>query len=215
MAEYVESLTGEETTLRHFLEELNGSDVVWDIGAAFGLYTVFASRRVPGGSIFAFEPEPRMRGLLVENLTRNGDSSTRVLSCALGDTDRDTVLYPSDTPNVGASALVHRPDYRLKQRGTPVAMRRGDSLVSLGEASSPTVVKLDVEGAEALVLQGMRTLLLQPSFRTLYCEIHPLLLPLFGSSAEQLETLITKAGFTFVERYTRGREVHVICQRHS
>jgi FkbM family methyltransferase len=213
MAEQVESLTGEETILRSFLEQLIPSDVVWDVGAGFGLYSVFASRRLSNVSIFAFEPESRMRKLLTENLARNGGRSTHILSCALGNTDANAILYPSDSPNVGASALVQRADYRLKRRGASIPIRRGDSLTEQGEATAPTILKLDVEGAEALALQGMPKLLRKTTLRALYCEIHPLLLPLFGSSVKQLEELIAGSGFAVTGRHVRGREEHLICLR--
>lgn len=213
MAEHVESLTGEESILRSFLEQLVPSDIVWDVGAGFGLYTAFATRRLSTGSVFAFEPEGGMRELLMENLARNGGGPAHVLGYALGDRDSETVLYPSDSPNVGASALVQRPDYRVKRRGTAIPMRRGDSLVEQGIASAPTILKIDIEGAEILALQGMPELLKKSTLRALYCEVHPLLLPLFGSSGQQLEELIAEAGFAVSVRHIRGREEHLICIR--
>jgi FkbM family methyltransferase len=212
IAEQIQSLTGEEALLRHFVLELKAQDVVWDIGAGFGLYTVLAALKPHAEtSIIAFEPEPAVRRLLEENLALNGIQNAKLFSFALGDADAKTILYPSDTPNVGTSALLQRVDYRLKKQGIPIEMRRGDTLVTQGKVPAPTILKIDVEGAEARVLRGMQTLLIKPTLRALYCEVHPLLLANTGSSGAAVEHLITDAGFTISERYERGREYHLIC----
>ncbi len=216
IAEHVVSLTDEKELLQHLLKGLLPDDVVWDIGASFGLYTCFVSAKLgERGKVYAFEPEPRMRKLLGRNVALNRCRNVSVLPCALGSTDAETILYQSDSPNAGTSALTQRTDYRVKAQGINVLLRRGDSLVNEHTVSVPTILKIDVEGAEAQVLGGMGHLLRNNSLRALYCEVHPHLLPLFGDTAAGVEHCITEAGFTIAERHSRGTEYHIICLRGS
>jgi FkbM family methyltransferase len=212
--EHVESRGGEQFLLEEFLAGLKADDVVWDVGASFGLYTVLAARKVPGtGSVVAFEPEPRMRTLLEKNLRLNGIRSVSVRSIALGDKNGTTELFIAANPNSGTSSLAGRSDYRLRKKGIPVELRRGDSLSGSEGIPAPTCVKIDVEGGEARVARGMGTLLTDGRLRSLYCEVHPLLLPSFGDTADAFERMLTEEGFTVTKKVPRGSEYHIVCRR--
>nr|WP_255509519.1 FkbM family methyltransferase [Halorubrum sp. GN11_10-6_MGM] len=60
---------------------------------------------------------------------------------------------------------------------------------------SPSVVKIDVEGAELTVLDGMVDVLNQDG-PDIYIEVHPQHLPIFDSSVEELISRLTEAGYT-------------------
>jgi FkbM family methyltransferase len=214
VAEYVQHLTGEKDMLTHFLDHLRPNDVVWDVGAAFGMYAVLGAKKLlPDGKVFAFEPEPHMRRLLIRNGRSNDLHNLTVLPFALGATDKQATIFQSDTPNVGTTALVQRTDYKLKQRGTVVELRSGASLIRQTSVQPPTILKIDVEGAEHDVLRGLGNALNRSTLQLLYCEVHPHLLPLFGSSAEALERSVSDAGFRVALRRPRGSEYHLICMR--
>jgi len=212
--EHVESLGGERLLLEPFLEELREEDVFWDIGASFGLYTVLAAGKISSrGSIVAFEPDRRMRELLEQNLRLNGLGSVSVRSVALGDRDGNTELFRADNPNTGTSSLAPRRDYALEKRGTPVEIRKADTLIGVEGCPPPACVKIDVEGGEGRVLAGMGNLLGDGRLRSLYCEVHPHLLPSFGDSAEAFERSLTSSGFVITKRIPRGSEYHLVCRR--
>lgn len=215
IAEHVETLTGEREILRHFLQQVRPDDVVWDVGAGFGLYTLFAGNLMKQGMVYAFEPEPRTRALLERNLRLNRISRVEILRFALGDADSVVTMYQSDSPNVGTHALVQRTDFRLKARGITVDQRRGDSILQEGMALPPHMLKIDVEGAECRVLAGMSSMLSHPSLRSVYCEVHPRVLQIFGDSPSDVERLITNAGLAIIERHERGTEYHIVSVRHS
>ena len=213
IAEYVRTLTDEGAVLEPFLGVLKDSDVVWDVGAGFGLYTLFASARLQAGSVLAFEPEPRIRSLLLKNVGLNEAGNVTVSPVALGDMDGEAGLFASNSPNVGTSALVRRTDYPVRTVPTPVAVHCGDSLVARGDAPAPIVLKVDVEGAEARVLTGLLDTCRSGTVRIICCEVHPRLLPLYGSSAEQVESLLASLGFSVLVRHHRGTEYHLLCAR--
>lgn len=128
-------------------------DCVLDVGANIGLYSLALSRAVgPHGRVVAVEPDPDNLALLRRNLRSNACGNVTVVEEALGDGARTVHLYGSrencgglstaDILGVGADSAI------------PVRMRRGDSvLADIG--AEPRVAKIDVEGAEPLVLAGL------------------------------------------------------------
>ncbi len=214
IAEQISTFTGEEQILCAFLERISARDIVWDVGASFGMYSIFAAERLAeAASINAFEPEPRMRALLQRNIILNDAHSVRVFPFAIGDRDGEATLYPSDSPNTGTTSMVQRTDYRLQTTGIVVPLYSGDSLVRLGLAASPTMIKIDAEGAEGLILDGLHEILSSSRVDTVCCEVHPRLLPLFDDSAEAVEERLKRHGLSVAVRHERGTEYHILCTR--
>ncbi len=147
--------------------------VIWDVGAHFGFHTLgFASIVGPGGRVVAFEPNPSNRERLERNLEKNVDLAARivVLPCALADRNGDSPLVLSRDIESGASSMSFldgtSSSVEIGATGTwdkvAVPVRTIDAVVRDDAAAAPHVIKIDVEGAELLVLHGadevMRTL---------------------------------------------------------
>jgi phthiocerol/phenolphthiocerol synthesis type-I polyketide synthase E len=82
---------------------LSAGDVVFDVGANVGLFSLFAHQQAPGIRIHAFEPAPPLFKLLKSNLERHGVAATvynDALSSTLG--SADLTFYPKST---GMSSL--------------------------------------------------------------------------------------------------------------
>jgi FkbM family methyltransferase len=212
--EHVESLGGERAIIEVFLQDIREDDLFWDVGADFGLYTVLAAGKISSrGAVVAFEPEPRMRALCERNLGLNRFRSATVLPIALGDRDGVTELFSAANPNSGTSSLARRRDYRLKEKGIRVELHRGDTIIGGRGFLSPTCMKIDVEGGEGRVVAGMGNMLSDGRLRSLYCEVHPQLLPSFGDTAESFERTLLASGFRIDRRIPRGSEYHLVCLR--
>ncbi|MGE3077140.1 MAG: FkbM family methyltransferase [Dehalococcoidia bacterium] len=157
---------------------LGPGDVFYDIGANVGFFSLVASRIVgPAGAVYAFEPLPEIAGAFEENLRLNNVSNVRVLRLAVS--DRDGTARIQTTAHPGGATL--------EGYGTPgdttgvitVETRTIDTLVQELGLRRPSVVKIDVEGAEAAVLRGMPALLSD----------HPVIVyELDGATADELET---------------------------
>lgn len=145
--------------------------VVYDIGAASGFFTLIAARSVTdSGTVVAFEPLPPSVALLRENVNRNGLDQVQIHELALGATDREDILV--EGRDVDQAALTSAPRGKT-QRGerTTVKVTTVDQLVRLGQVPPPTLIKMDIEGAEIEALQGARKTI--DSFRpTLLVEVH-------------------------------------------
>ena len=153
--------------------------VCWDLGAHFGYHTLgFAALVGPAGKVFAFEPNPANLERIKLNLSRNPDLASRIeaLPCAVGNevaTMRMIVssdlegAYSSGSHLTGADTPHHYYGVYGQFRETDVAVTTIDHLVYEQMIAAPDLMKIDVEGAESMVLQGAKRF-----FR----EHHPVLL---------------------------------------
>lgn len=143
-------------------------DVVYDIGANIGLYSRFIVQQFGASRVCAFEPMENNRLLLAENVKIAGcDSRVSIFQCAVGNED-GTVEFQIDdlTSNsgsldavTGGKASPSRAQYGLPPRTVRVKVARLDTLVEAESLPMPDVIKLDVEGAEAMALEGASSLL--------------------------------------------------------
>jgi FkbM family methyltransferase len=127
--------------------------VVADVGAHAGQYTILASPLVgAGGSVHAFEPDPETFRLLVDNVTLNRCANVACANAALAREPGTARLYLADVSNVGGSSLRPTVCYRGRQRDVRVETLDGYAAArALGRLD---LLKIDVEGAELLVLDG-------------------------------------------------------------
>lgn len=132
-------------------------DTVFDIGANVGGLSVALSRMVgPKGKVFAFEANPFLLPRLHEDLQANGASNVQVVPRAVWSrADQLLSFYCEDSAHAaGSSLIVHDANAReVKVESTTI-----DAWCA-AERVRPTVLKIDVEGAEHQVLQGAQELL--------------------------------------------------------
>ena len=136
--------------LEAFLE--SGSTFV-DVGANVGVYTAWASRCVgSSGRVFAFEPLPTTREYLEHVIALNALGNVRVVPKALGAGPGtvDLWMFPHAS---GLTSAVSPTDESSAQR-VAVSMSTLDDELRTAGGSSPTLVKIDVEGYEMAVLRG-------------------------------------------------------------
>lgn len=211
--EDIESLLGESEVLKTFLEKLQPEDTVWDIGASYGIYTIFSSIKVYKGNVFAFEPEGLAFKLLTKNIQQNNLKNVTPLQIALGDIEGAAELHTSESANIGTHSLVVRSDYPVSGKGQKIQIQKGDGLVKRDAILSPTAIKIDVEGAERNVLRGIETILSSPSLRIVQIEIHPMILPLFGETQENIFLLMELNNFAVIKSVQRGSELEVLFEK--
>lgn len=130
---------------------LHPGDTMYDIGANVGYYTLLASHRVgPSGRVVAFEPLPANVRLVERHLRLNRVRNVSVHEVAVSDREGRARFAPNASNAMG----------KLSDAGSiEVAMISLDSFVSAAGLPDPTLLKIDVEGAELGVLRGAATLL--------------------------------------------------------
>lgn len=175
----------------------------FDIGANFGLYSVLLADTPTLESIQAFEPLPRNLNQLAANLYLNGlDSRVTTHALALSDREARMELFV-DAHSTGVSTLnpngVTREASAYDQH-IEVSTRTLDSLSDLRDTA--ILAKIDVEGAELQVLEGMRSFL-EGNRVWLQIETMP-------ETADKVATFMRRRGYTQLYRigadsyYARG-----------
>jgi len=138
---------------RRFEQTITPGSVVFDIGAHVGFYTLLAADLVgPAGRVVAFEPVSRNLTYLRRHLRQNGFSHVTVIDRAV--CDRTGVARFEEGP--GSCKLMGRLSPTGEFWVNTVSL---DEKVSCGELPPPDFIKIDVEGAELLVLWGATTVL--------------------------------------------------------
>lgn len=188
----VTTMIGEKAILESFLDVIKEDDVVWDVGANIGMYSVFGGLKATKGSVISFEPHPQNANRIKENISLNRIENVNIKRAALGAEDGSAQLYThGDEVGGGQHSLVDHGD-----GVADVDLIQGDSV----GGSTPNVIKIDVEGAELNVLDGMVETLPKDSCRVLFIEVHHE----HGVSVDDVAERISTAGFTFDTIDERG-----------
>ena len=196
---------GETDYTAAMLQNLREDDVLFDVGANVGMVALHAAKIC---QTVAFEPDPSFRRRLDVNSALNPDRTFTLEPTAISDSDDNVVLY-TDGDDGNSPSLVHQ---RGEKGSVSVAARSLDSLVAEGRLPRPTVIKLDIEGAEILALRGAKQLLAGSERpRALFIEVHDTFLPGFGSSADEVYALLHECGYTNATyRARRDDQTHLI-----
>lgn len=136
-------------------DSLGPGRVFYDVGANVGFFGLIAARIVGGdGAVYAFEPLPHIAAETRANAERNGLGNLQVLEVAAGDREGTASLIVTRHPG---GATLSRADVGDDAVGE-VAVRtvRLDDLVVAGTIRPPDTVKIDVEGVEMEVIDGLR-----------------------------------------------------------
>lgn len=200
-----------EERLRHFLVEFCGPGTVfWDVGACVGNFSIFARSR--GAQTYSFEPDGLTFGTLVRNIGGQ-DSAANYLPVALGNRDEISTLYMRDFATANAYNVVGRQlddhGQEFKAAGTQsVMVLRGDTLINSHGLQPPTILKVDVDGTELHVLQGMGAWLSDTTLRAVFIESIP-----DHPDHEAIDLLLREAGF-HPRRQPQYADMNVIYERH-
>lgn len=132
---------------------VDSGDVVWDIGSNLGIFAAFCSARVGRtGYTYSVEPAPYYCSLIMRSADRfpSEFSPVEVLCAAVADKVGTARFSIPQRGHARSSLADVRSDYEDRQITVPTV-----TLDSLGEVwKKPDFIKIDVEGAESLVLRG-------------------------------------------------------------
>jgi len=205
-----DSIRGQMNMEYKLLEDLLGSikkdDVFYDIGANIGLISNFAGQIC--SNVIAFEPYPPNHNRL-KNTLCNTPANIQTYELALSDSEGE-INFSATEVGQGTGSI--------GSGNETVNTIRGDEIVSREELEQPDIVKIDVEGAEGLVIDGMKEVL--ANTRRIYCEIH---LPAdhrtsihsYGWTPVELLTELESMGFEIHFLNERGPEIQVVAENQK
>lgn len=178
-------------------------DVLYDIGANVGAYSLIASKHLSGRvSIFAFEPGFMTFQELCRNIITNGcQESITALQIALSDeTSLGTFNYNNLVPGGALHAFGDAVDCKgeafspvFRQR---VLSFRIDDLIRQFRLPVPNHLKIDVDGIEHKILIGAGDVIRDPALKSVILELEE------GSAeANAIVKLMSEVGFTVMSKH--------------
>jgi FkbM family methyltransferase len=180
-----------------FLRVVKPGDIIVDAGANTGYYTLIGSRLVgEKGKVYAFEPEPANFELLQKNVRLNGLGNVVLERKALSNRNGTVQLFIAGT-NKGDHRI-----YQPKGESRPAidveAVRLDEYFKDQERAIA--FLKMDTQGAEGLILEGMTGLLEGRSHRpTIFMEFWPHGLNGMGTDAAALLKSLQSYQYKFYE----------------
>jgi FkbM family methyltransferase len=154
----------QEAMVRH----LGPGGVFYDIGANIGFFSLLGARLAGAdGRVYAFEPAPDNAAAIRHNAAVNELSNISVIAKAAFSAAGVGKLQVVDDQSW--SKLTDYGAHPFTEQVLEVELVAVDELV--GELPPPTVVKIDVEGAEVAVLEGMRQTI-DAHRPAIICELH-------------------------------------------
>lgn len=199
LAGAVIGLFGYETAFkRKALAFVRPGDCVWDVGANLGLYSEpFLDRVGPNGRVVAFEPSRECFSKLDARL--NARPAFVAVNAALGSAEGSATLYCANDPLDATHTLsVDAGNYQAHAglRYT-VPVHTGEMYAKKHPDLAPNVIKIDVEGFESAVMDGMSGILSDRRLRGVFLEIHFTLLESQGlaDAPNRIAGQLRDAGF--------------------
>lgn len=182
----------EEATTELFKKIVKKGDVVVDLGANIGYFTLLAAKIVgEEGRVYAFEPEPRNFKYLGKNIELNGYNNIVPVHKAVSDRSGKTKLFICSydtghhTINQYEGIRVQKPNLiEEKEVYVEIETTTLDEFFEKREQSI-SVIKMDVEGAEMLALSGMNKMISQSEDLKMFIEFFPLFIEKMGSSPRE------------------------------
>jgi FkbM family methyltransferase len=182
-----------------WLDSLTEADVLYDIGANIGIYSVYAAK-VRGCRVFSFEPEASNYFVLNRNILLNEiDDKCSSYSIAVSNKNTLGYLYMSNMRIGDANHSAGLPvrfdlsdmKYRFKQG---VSMMTLDNITKSFNLPSPTHLKVDVDGLEHLVIAGAVEAITDKTLKSILIELNTNL-----PDHQDIITKLKRNNFTYSE----------------
>lgn len=154
----------EAAELRLLLAAIDDDSFVLDIGANIGWYSINMSRQNERAKIWSFEPIPGTYQFLLRNLAFNHVKNCEAFPFGLSNSSGTVEFHLNAVGSVNASLA------KLASGGAYIVKAEVKRLDDLTLPKDPTVIKVDIEGAELLFLQGA-AVTIRRSAPIVFCEM--------------------------------------------
>jgi len=184
-------------------KEVGEGDVVLDIGANIGYYTlIFAKLVGKNGKVFAFEPDPDNYALLEKNVQINGYQNVILIQKAVSNKTGKIRLYLSED-NKGDHRIYNSYENRISVEIEAVTL--DDYFRDFNRKIN--FIKMDIQGAEPGAFQGMCNLLKKQQSIKIIAEFWPLGFQRFGIDCQEYLKLLVEYGFSLYQLNKRKKEI--------
>jgi FkbM family methyltransferase len=190
--------------LSGYLAALDRPFTFVDIGANQGLYSLLAARNPHCVTAIAFEPVAATFALLRDNIMLNGAAATIRPVHAAVSLQSGTARIATDGAHSGVASLRDA----ATAGGEEIRVLGIAGVDTLLEGAKPLIVKIDVEGHEATVVQALMASAHRDRIQAIFYEVDAR-----WSDAEAIETLLRGCGFARFTRHGIGRHYDILARR--
>ena len=201
----------EEPDTIEWLDGLQQTDVLWDVGANVGMYSIYAAK-FRKCRVYAFEPESQNYALLIDNMSLNHIDQKLSATCiALSDAEQFGNLTVPFITKGGAYNLFGESDQKLRDVPDSVRAAEGfwtgdrvsqltfgcsiDELVFRHGFTPPSHIKIDVDGIEYKIIKGAKRTLESPQLKSLLVELNEK-----SQRDAEVPSILEKNGFTLAKK---------------
>jgi FkbM family methyltransferase len=193
---------------------LSCGDIFIDIGANIGYYSLLAAKIVgPKGHVYAIEASPQIFARLKHNLTLNSFENVTATNVAAAGESGQVAVYTYEDDNVGMTTMIESELSRHHRFEAIVKCQPFYEIVPWRVVEAARFIKIDVEGAEWVIIKSIEDKLGSLSDRTeIIVEISRNAIEKCGGSVDELVQIFGRAGFDafripntyMTSEYTKG-----------
>jgi FkbM family methyltransferase len=200
----------EPTTTQVFKKILSIGDIVVDVGANIGYFTLLSGSIVGNtGQVFSFEPEPNNRKALNDNIALNNFTNIQTYDFALSNRVGTSKFYLSDDDP--RHSLIQTDDHSSSMIINVTTLDN----IELLNKKQVKLLKTDTEGNELSVLQGSERVIRQSNFINLIVEMNMKAMQSSGSSLKELWDYLHFLDMKVFYLINDYEETIVVCRKVS
>tara|TARA_A100001011_G_scaffold378559_2_gene443446 strand:+ start:1251 stop:2129 length:879 start_codon:yes stop_codon:yes gene_type:complete len=202
----------ENVFFKRLFEKIEEGMIVYDIGGHVGMYSLpFAKSVGTKGKVVVFEPEKKGFNAIQENLKLNNVKNAKLYPFAISNKSSKSDFYirpDKDTHSLFQETLA--PSKTGKQKKVNIQTYTIDDLIEKNIAPIPNFIKIDTEGAELKILDGIKKN--YNKLKYIFIEIHPdaLRLESIFNPEEEVEKKLKGLGFDHIEYLDN---IHILAKK--
>jgi len=178
----------------------NSDSVFYDIGANIGIYTLYMNYKNPMMQMFCFEPVQNNFNSLQNNIILNNAKNVHPFNIALSNNNMITNLFISDTRNGNSGAQIEAP---INEKGESFEVKKIEKILSFQldylvnnlNFPQPNFIKIDVDGHENEILNGMKVTLENEQLKSLLIEFND------DNQFQKWQSVFNKIGLFIDEKF--------------
>ena len=140
----------------YFNSILKPNDICFDVGGNVGFFSMLMAKRASKGVVHVFEPIPLNAALIRTSAELNGFGNLVINNVAVG-SQKGSVAFSISIDSAYSS--MHPTGRRAEDKSIIVPVKTIDEYVTVHSVPRIDILKVDVEGAEALVIEGAANIL--------------------------------------------------------
>jgi FkbM family methyltransferase len=200
----------EAASKQAFLDLIDDGDIVIDVGANIGEYSLIAAQKVKqNGKVISIEPLKSTAQTLTQNFQLNNFTNFEVISKVIGNENKKVNLYKQlagGTMGFVDSTLIGRKFEKTDE----VEMTTIDEILSTRNIENVKVMKIDIEGYEFELLKGAKNSLKNKKITNMIIEVHINYLKEKGISEKEFYDYLNQQGYVVdIVQETSSNRSHI------